>query len=120
MTEEKAESLYGPAPEGDEDPHANQEPSDPGERSGPFPFEAKYLSGAHLGFHLRLTDTLEGGQKHVVEGMLTSVQHGASLISDITLGRTEPDIILGRRWVQVSFPFGGARLSCDAVVELLD
>lgn len=28
MTEQYAEDLYGPAPEGDEDPHANQYPSD--------------------------------------------------------------------------------------------
>lgn len=35
MSEEKAERLYGPPPEGDEDPHAIQEVPDPGETSGP-------------------------------------------------------------------------------------
>lgn len=35
MSTQYAESLYGPPPEGDEDPHATQGVTDPGETSAP-------------------------------------------------------------------------------------
>lgn len=124
MSEEKAESLYGAAPEGDEDPHASQAVPDPGESRSytsmnHVTFEALYLSGAHLGLNVRIQEEREG-YRFGAYGLLTSVKHEASIIDDKTLGGKE-NLVLGQRWVIVTFgSHSGTRLRADATVELLD
>lgn len=115
MSEAAAENLYGPAPEGDEDPTANQYPSDPGgtsEREIGFP--AELLSGQHLGHKIHVED--EG---FVDEGVLAGVRHAASMISEGTIaGRGQ--IVLGRRTTVLRFTHGFINVRPEARVELLD
>jgi len=118
MTEQHAEDLYGPAPTGDEDPHASQAVPDPGETSGPITFEAQYLSGAHLGSKVRIHEVRDG-YKFGAMGLLTAIYHGASIINEGSFASPERTT-LGRRWVQVDFDaHSGTRVSPEATVELL-
>jgi len=125
-SEEKAESLYGPAPEGDEDPHASQAVPDPGD--SPSYAELKYenpkfpasvLNSYHLGHNVRVMEQ-RNGYKFGAHGRITGIQHGASIIRDGSLA--DPDAVtLGRRWVQLTFDANsGTRVTPDATVELLD
>jgi len=123
-SEEKAESLYGPAPEGDEDPHASQAVPDPGESPSyaemTLHFSAAALNGYHLGLRVRVYEVRDG-YKFGAVGQLTGVEHGAPIIEETTLGSAEETFTLGRRWVQLTFgSHSGTRVSPDATVELLD
>ena len=116
MTEQHAENLYGPAPTGDEDPHASQAVPDPGETSGRIPvgLRAGDLTSDYLGLKLKVVDGT-----NTISGTLGKVTHGASQISEGTFG--DPDrVVLGRRWTQVEMlNYGGARVDPWATVELL-
>lgn len=117
-SEEKARSLYGEAPEGDEAVDASREVPDPGESrsyaSITQPISVLALNGYHLGRRC----TVHDGTNYV-SGVLAKITHGASIIEEHTLGGGE-NHALGRRWVQVDFLGNlGARVSPDATVEFI-
>lgn len=137
-TEEKAERLYGPAPEGDEATDASREVPDPGEspsylppgappgayalngdlfgtfRVPKLPFSAALLDGTHLGKRARITD----GQSSAT-GQITKITHEADLIYDQPLfGPEQFDV--GRMRVKVEMARHHVVVSPEATVELLD
>lgn len=115
MSEQKAEGLYGPAPTGDEEPTANQYPSDPGETSRPqIPFSAALLDGTHLGRTVRVTD-----KDTSITGMLAGVKHSAPVIVDSTLFGP-PSYGLGQRTVELRFTNGYLKVMTSAIVVVLD
>lgn len=125
MTTDKGESLYGAAPEGDEDPHASQAVPDPGESPSysryRVPFHAAQLDGTHVGRRMRVREQMGGGYASVYQGTLCGVEHGASKISETPLASGQAHWVLGQRWVRVSFLNEmHAQISPGATVELLD
>lgn len=122
MTEQHAEDLYGPAPTGDEDPHASQAVPDPGETSRikvSYPpnqvFPARQLCGIHLGQRIRVT---EG--RNSATGVLMEVAHKGNVINDSPLFGP-PVYSLGRTWVELSFAVNHTtHVGSEATVELLD
>lgn len=114
--EAEAERLYGPAPTGDEDPHASQAVPDPGETSGRIPvgLRAGDLTSDHLGMTLKVVDGT-----NTISGELGQVTHGASYIDEASFNQPTR-VVLGRRWTQVEMlGYGGARVDPWATVELL-
>lgn len=122
-SEEKAESLYGAAPEGDEDPHASREVPDPGDSpsyaSLSHPIQAAALNGYHLGRRVRVSE-VRHGYKFGAQGMLTNIEHGAPLISEKAIASNTEDFALGQPWVQLTFgEHHGTRVTHDATVEFI-
>ena len=88
--------------------------------TGHSPITAGDLTSFHLGVQVCITDDLGHGFQTGVSGTLSSVEHGANLIAETSLGSGVTDWVLGRRWVQVGLlNYGGARVSPGATVELL-
>lgn len=117
MSEQEAERLYGPAPTGDEDPHASQAVPDPGETSGPPapPLTAGLLHGGHLGRRVRITDG-----RNSATGMVHGIHHQGHLILESTLFGKDT-YAMGR--LSVKLDLAGdhhLRVSPGATVELLD
>jgi hypothetical protein len=117
MSEAAAERLYGPAPEGDEDPAASQAVPDPGESPSyvNWPFAVALLNSTHLGRNVRLTDG-----KTIVTGQLLGVKHWAGLVSDRSIASSEESYLMGQRSTRCSFTRGFVDLRPEALVELLD
>lgn len=118
--EAEAARLYGPAPTGDEDPHASQAVPDPGRDSGPYTFPAQLLSGIHLGMRVRVSEQ-RGVTRYGLQGTLVAVDHYADQISERALCTAEDHPILGRRHVRVTLLHAVAdTFQPEATVELLD
>jgi hypothetical protein len=118
MSEQKAEALYGKAPEADEAAHTSQAVPDPGNADSYRAWgglQAGALDSTHLGLWVRITDT-NGSQ---CAGQLLRVEHGANIIEERTLTTREPTLTLGNRWVHVTFgAFSGHRVNPHARVEV--
>jgi hypothetical protein len=101
MSEQKAEALYGKAPEADEAAHTSQAVPDPGNADSYREWgglQAGALDSTHLGLWVRIT---EAG-KFRVAGRLTSIQHRASWLTDKALTSPVEELVLGRRHVVVT------------------
>ena len=120
MSVHKAEATYGPAPTGDEDPNTTAAVTDPG-TAGSYVYlglQAGALDSTHLGLDVRIVDELRNGRTTTVQGKLLRVEHGANIIEERAIGQVEPDLVLGNRWVQVTFgAYSGHRVSPQARVE---
>lgn len=119
-SEAEGRRLYGPPSEGDEDPHANQYPSDPAETTGPPRITAGQLNSSHLGHTIRVTEQ-RGPTRYSMQGMLTRVEHEVDLVSDQAIGDNQETFSLGFRRTYLGMNNGlFAPVRSDATVELLD